>query len=135
MFMWTQILAGEDGSGADFDMVYFVGPTDVHEYFGISGTAILEQLDKYVDRRAKEDNDFATEIANVPEKRREFVRYYGVRASVTYSAGSHDEWNIFRLVNKNRDPGERIAIWFDGRSVGIGADETIVSPGYALPSD
>ena len=33
MYLWTQVLAGADGRGADFDMVYFVGPGDMSAYF------------------------------------------------------------------------------------------------------
>lgn len=130
LYMWTQILAGEDGSGSDFDMVYFVGPSDMHAYFGVESGGILDSLDHYISVRAESDKEFKEEIADVPEKRANFLRYYGIRASATFSTGALDEWNIFRLVNRRRDIGEQVAFYFDGRQVNPAASETAVRPGY-----
>ncbi|MFE7842665.1 hypothetical protein ACFU53_43345 [Streptomyces sp. NPDC057474] len=35
-------------------------------------------------------------------RRKESVRFYTVRAGVSYSLGCHDEWNIFVRLNKAR---------------------------------
>ena len=130
LFMWTEILAGDDGTGADVDMVYFVGPTDVASFFGVQQTGILDGLDAYVSRRAKVDADFDAEVAQHAERRRQFLRYYGLRASVAFSRGAHDEWNIFRLINRNRPIAEQVAAYFDGRALSPAELQTPVRPGY-----
>ncbi|WP_200301634.1 hypothetical protein [Streptomyces adelaidensis] len=49
-------------------------------------------------------------------RRKEFVRFYTVRAGGSYSLGCHDEWNIFVRLNKARaahpayGPGELIGL-------------------------
>ena len=130
LYMWTQILAGEDGRGSDFDAVYFVGPTDVHSFFGVAGPPILQQLDTYVARRAREDVEFRNTIADNIEARRGFLRYYGLRASATFSDGAHDEWNVFALINRRCSIADSISIYFDGRQVPIPVGESLTRPGY-----
>lgn len=130
LYMWTQILAGDDGNGGDFDMVYFVGPTDLSAFLGIGRGGVLESLDTYISKRAKSDPEFRDQVANVPQARFGFLRYYGVRASVAYSKGARDEWNIFRLINRRRRIPDQVAVYFDGRAVSPAAAETGVRPGY-----
>lgn len=130
LYMWTEILAGEDGTGAQFDMAYFVGPSDMYGYFGIGHGAVLVHLDAYISDRSQRDVEFRQAVADKPDARRAFIRYYGIRASATFSHGAHDEWNIFRLVNRRRDIGEEVAIYFDGRQVVPSAAEAPVRPGY-----
>jgi hypothetical protein len=67
-----------------------------------------------------------------------------LRASVNFSLGSHDEWNIFVELNRLRlkdsqkgtppdgDTGELLAGFFDGRQVDPGAAVQVVSRGYAV---
>jgi hypothetical protein len=51
-----------------------------------------------------------------------FRNYYGLRASVSFSYGSHDEWNIARLLNERRRGSAdfgiagQLGIMFDGRA-------------------
>ena len=130
LYMWTQILAGEEGDGVDFDMVYFVGPRDVHAFFGIGEGGIMESLDAYITQRAEDDVEFRQSVANVPESRSNFIRYYGIRASATFSTGALDVWNIFRLVNRRRSIGEQVAFYFDGWQVTPAASEAPVRSGY-----
>ena len=130
LYMWTKILAGEDGKGDDFEMVYFVGPHDIHSYFGIIRGGVLENLNQYVTDRAEVDEVFRTEVAMDSQRRMSFIRYYGIRAAASYSKGAHDEWNIFRLINRRRELSEQIAMYFDGRAVSMGAGEQPVRPGY-----
>jgi hypothetical protein len=46
--------------------------------------------------------------------------YYGLKASVAFSYGSHDEWNIIKAVNERRRGADRFGIanqlpvFFDG---------------------
>lgn len=135
MYMWTQVLAGEKGDGADFDMVHFVGPADFRAFFGINKdqTDQLSAMESYIDRRAAGDEEFRAQIAEDPDRRREFVRYYGLRASTAFSNGALDEWNIFRLINARRSVGEQIAVYFDGRPVSPGEMQSPARVGYEQP--
>lgn len=136
MYLWTQVLAGDDGLGQDFDMVYFVGPRDFAVYFGLTGQNDLGTLRAFLQKKAAADPAFAASVST-PEQRRAFLSYYGLRASVSFSDGAHDEWNLFRLVNHNRRKkfgiGWQLPLFFDGGQLPMGAAESSVSEGYELP--
>ena len=70
------------------------------------------------------------DVADRPERKAAFVRYYALRASSAYSKGAHDEWNIFVKINRQRTLGEQIAMFFDGRPASPAEMEVEVSPGY-----
>jgi hypothetical protein len=132
MLMWTQVLEGEDGLAPDFDFVYFVGPSDFAASLGLNGAADLQKLDAYYDRRAKSD----AELQKIDRKA--FRNYYGLNASVSFSLGSHDEWNIAKAINEARrnkvqpsGAANQLAILFDGRGVVPPAFEVGVQPGDA----
>src|SRR5262249_36634933 len=90
MLMWSPVLAGEDGLGA-VDFAYFTGPADFAKHFGLDGQGDLGKLDVAYDNLAKTDPGLAVKV-----DKRSFRDYYGLRASVAYSFGSHDEWDIVR---------------------------------------
>jgi hypothetical protein len=136
LYMWTQVLAGEDGMGRSFDLVWATGPNDLQPFFGHNRNIVAE-LESYIDDRSKRDHEFQVQIASVPAARRRFVAYYATKAAVSFSDGSHDEWNIFVEINRNRRNdkkqfgiGEQIPIYFDGRATTIPELETRVSVGY-----
>jgi hypothetical protein len=137
MYMWTQILEGPIGLGEDFDFFYFAGPTDFGKYFKLTGQGDLEALDAWFDTNAAADPDLKKSIDQngAAKAKTDFRNYYGLRASVTYSYGSHDEWNIARLINVRRrgatDLGiaNQLAIFFDGRTQSPGDYEIPTSPG------
>jgi hypothetical protein len=139
MYMWTQILEGPTGLGEDFDFFYFAGPTDFGKYFHLTGQGDLEALDAWFDTNAAADPDLKKSIDQngATKAKTDFRNYYGLRASVTYSYGSHDEWNIARLINVRRrgatDLGiaNQLAIFFDGRTQSPGAYEIPTSTGDA----
>jgi hypothetical protein len=135
MYMWTEVLAGEKGLGEHFDLVYFSGPTDFATYFGLTGEDDLGRLRAFMLERAAKDSRFAESISS-PEAKRAFLRYYAMRASVSFSDGSHDEWNVFRRVNERRRKilgiGEQIPVFFDGRQMPAAVMETPVSEGYEV---
>jgi len=139
MYMWTQILEGPIGLGEDFDFFYFAGPTDFAKYFSLNGQGDLEALDAWFDTNAALDPGLKKAIDQDGAARTKiaFRNYYGLRASVTYSYGSHDEWNIARLINVRRrgatDFGiaNQLAIFFDGRPQSPGAYEIPTSAGDA----
>lgn len=131
LYMWTEILAGEDGKGSDFDLIYFTGPTDVHAFFKLPDRGLLGVLDNYIDLRARFDVPFRQEVAEQPKVRRAFLRYYGLCASTAFSNGCHDEWNLFLIVNRRRGViGEQIPMYYDGRALSMGEMEMIVTAGY-----
>ncbi|MFA4973022.1 MAG: hypothetical protein WC683_10430 [bacterium] len=165
MRMWTRILVEDDaGNTAEkFDAFYFIGPSDVHGFFLRDSPATLTAgIEQYFARKHATDPDFRDYFSvagelnwgrdgkHSPEenKRREqweewrksFFRFYALRASVNYSLGSHDEWEIFRLVNAQRlkrsngDVGSVLAGYFDGVQIQPSAAETKLSAGYALPN-
>jgi hypothetical protein len=124
MLMWTRVLEGNDGLGRDFDFIYFAGPTDFAQYFSFDGRADLEKLERFYDGLVKTDS----KLAEV--KKADFRNYYGLRASVAFSFGSHDEWNIVRTINAKRVArkdgddafgiAKQIAVMFNGTSVAPG---------------
>jgi hypothetical protein len=178
MRMWTRVLV-EDGYLADppgrarsgrmlgglFDAFYFLGPDDVHAFFGANGSgsgSLLARVEEYFARKQAIDPDFWADFGTAPlpdgttrpldltdrddvrlweARRKEFVRFYTVRAGASYSLGSHDEWNILVRLNRARTadpeygPGEQIAAFFAGRPRALAEAETEVSPGYETRSD
>jgi hypothetical protein len=135
MYMWTQILEGRGGLGEDFDFFYFTGPTDFGKYFALTGQGDLERLEAWFDARAAQDPAFKKAVDQGDVTKAGFRNYYGLRASVAYSYGSHDEWNIARMINARRrgatDFGiaNQLAIFFDGQPQSPGGYEDPTAPG------
>jgi hypothetical protein len=135
MYMWTQILEGPKGLGEDFDFFYFAGPSDFAGYFALTGQADLERLEAWFDTRAAQDPAFKTSVDQGGITKAGFRNYYGLRASVAFSYGSHDEWNIARLINDRRrgatDFGiaNQLAVFFDGHPVTPGGYENPTASG------
>jgi hypothetical protein len=133
MLMWTRVLEGTDGLGGDFDFIYFAGPADFGQYFSFDGRADMEKLDAYYDGLAKTDAGIRA------VNKLDFRNYYGLRASVSFSFGSHDEWNIVRTINEKRrakKDGEgafgvakQIAVLFNGASVAPGLFDAVTAAG------
>lgn len=172
MRMWTRVLVEDESPlkslGDNFGAYYFLGPSDVRSFFTKDGTTSLTAgVEEYFARKFATDPRFREQFtvwkkgpdgkdmvgvldADEWERRRKnFLRYYTVRASANFSKGSHDEWNIWRLLNRRRlefaertadkreresfELGQQIAGYFDGRQIDPSAGEVGVSPGYALP--
>lgn len=170
MRMWTRVLA-EDGYikepdsdrpenvGHCFTAYYFLGPSDVRDFFTKEGSVSLTTgVEEYLARKITTDPVFQEQFSyplkddkgqvlpdekQAPEwerRRKEFFRYYTVRASINFSRGSHDEWNILRLLNQIRlgsahrelGLGNQIVGYFDGKQITPGAVEALVSPGYEI---
>lgn len=132
MWMWTRVLEGPDGLGRDFDLVYFVGPHDFRSTLKLTGINDLGAINSYYDNRASTDSS----IKQID--RDKFRAYYGLRAAVTYSYGSHDEWNIARAINAKRldaDPkaglAKQLAIYFDGKPISPPQFEASIGTGDA----
>ena len=135
MYMWTQILEGPKGLGEDFDFFYFAGPSDFASYFELTGQADLERLEAWFDARVAKDPAFKSAVDQGSITKAGFRNYYGLRASVAFSYGSHDEWNIARLINDRRrgaaDYGiaNQLAVFFDGHPVTPGGYENPAASG------
>ena len=137
MVMWTRVLEGPAGLGEDFDFIHFVGPSDFAAYFGLNGSADLDRLAAYFDERVKTDADLQRAAMQGRVTRSSFRNYYGLRASVSFSLGAHDEWNIAQKINARRradaayGTGNQLPTWFDGRAVSSAEAEQPMSGGYA----
>ena len=137
MYMWTQILEGPTGEGEDFNFFYFAGPADFGKFFNLTGQGDLETLEAWFDQHAAEYPDLKTSIDQngAAKTKTAFRNYYGLRASVSYSLGSHDEWNIARLINARRRGAtefgiaNQLAIFFDGLPQTPGGYESPTAPG------
>jgi hypothetical protein len=129
MWMWTRILEGSDGLGSDFDWIYFVGPADFARTLKLTGTDDMRTIDAYYDAHADE----LKAVSKV-----KFRAYYGLRAAISFSYGSHDEWNVARAIDAKRraaDPtlglADQLGIYFNGVAVAPALFEATVVPGNA----
>jgi hypothetical protein len=135
MYMWTEILESRRGFGEDFDFVYFVGPSEYREFFGLRGQSDLDVIDAYFDKRAAQDQHLKDAVDQNKISKQAFRNYYGLRASVAFSFGSHDEWNIARIINERRRGSEefgianQLGILFDGQPVSPGNFESSIASG------
>lgn len=166
MRMWTQVLV-EDGVGnlgRNFDAFYFLGPRNVFEFFTADdGQTLTAGIESYFARKFATDGSFRDGFsqaganwgqgaAGAPSAAREawsrqrtdFLRFYGLKASVNFSLGSHDELAILRLLNSARrkasvtaqmsdgDVGDQVAAYFDGTQIDPASTEAVLSRGYAV---
>jgi hypothetical protein len=137
MAMWTRVLEGSSGLGEDFDFFYYVGPTDFASYFGLTGSGDMDRIGAYFDQRVQTDADFRKTVEQGRLTRSGFRNYYALRASVSYSLGSHDEWNIAAKINARRRESSQFGVanqlptLFDGRAVSSAEAEQNMAPGYA----
>ena len=135
MFMWTTILEGAKGLGEDFDFFYFVGPSAFRRFFGLDGTGDMEKIDAYFEQRLTTDPNLKKAVDEKKVSKRTFRDYYALRASVAFSYGSHDEWNIARIINERRRGADdfgianQLSILFDGRAAAPSAAEAPIASG------
>jgi len=123
LLMWTRILEGPKALGEDFDFVYFVGPTDFAGYFGLTGKDDMDRIAAYFDDRLQNDADLKRAVERGSVSKATFRNYYALRASVAFSVGAHDEWNVIRAVNARRrddkafGTANQVAVLFDGHAI------------------
>jgi hypothetical protein len=95
----------------------------------------MEKVEAYFDKRLANDQRLKDAVEQNKVSRRTFRNYYALRASVSFSYGSHDEWNIARLLNERRrgstDFGisNQLSILFDGRATTPGDFEAADASG------
>lgn len=166
MRLWTKVLVEDGGAnlGRDFDAFYFLGPRDVFSFFTENGSQTLTAgVENYFARKNETDPSFrdAFSVQNITwgapqpppppdprdawsKKRSDFLRFYALRASASFSLGSHDEWAILQAINARRrqqsvapgmldgDTGDQLAAFFEGTQVSIGASQGVITRGYAV---
>jgi len=134
LLMWTRILEGPKALGEDFDFIYFVGPSDFASFFGLTGKDDMDRIAAYYDERLAKDADMKRAVERGLTKTA-FRNYYALRASVAFSVGAHDEWNVIRVVNQRRRDDKafgmpnQLPVMFDGRAVSSGESEQQVTGG------
>ncbi len=137
LVMWTRILEGDKGLGEDFDFVYFVGPSDYAEFFGLTGKGDMDRIAAYFDERLQKDADLKRAIERGTVTAASFRNYYGLKASAAFSVGAHDEWNVIRAVNARRRDDAKLGLanqlpmMFDGRALSSAESEQAVTAGNA----
>lgn len=136
--------------GFNFDGVYFLGPTDVRKFFDRkNSSSITAGIEDYFASKMATDARFqefynatsssvSKQVVQQAQQtaRKEFVRYFGLRASSNFAIGCHDEWNIFQLLNslrydKTQNTGRQLAMFFDGKQVDPGAGVVPIPAGFA----
>ena len=136
MLQWTRALEGPSGNGEDFDFFYFTGPSDFGRALGLTGEGDMEKIDALFDQRYASDEGLRKAVEQGRTSKASFRNYYGLRASIAFSYGSHDEWNILRLINVKRlgsaqfGVANQLASFYDGRPTPPSAAEQPVSNGY-----
>lgn len=134
MYLWSSVLYGAEKSGDGVDLVYFAGPDDFGRFFHLDGSDDLGKLSAYFDNREKTDRQFAEMVASGKLSKAAFLSYYEFRASVAFSAGSHDEWNLVSLINEERRQSgagivRQVPVLFDGGAIAPPLYEASVTPG------
>ncbi len=135
LLMWTRILEGPKGLGEDFDFIYFVGPSDFAAFFGLTGKDDMDRIAAYFDDRVAKDASLKSAVERGSVSKAAFRNYYALRASVAFSVGAHDEWNVIRTVNQRRRDDKalgvanQLPVMFDGHAVSSGEYEQQVSAG------
>ncbi len=163
MRMWTQVLVkdGDQNLGYHFDGFYFLAPSDVKAYFLNSDAGDLtSSVNNYFARKYASDAEFRdyytvkgiqwgankdnprtedeqNKIDEWEKKRKDFFRFYALKAGMNYSLGGHDEWNIWVLLNglrieKKHDIGELIPGFFEGKQIAPGVLSNKTITGYEV---
>lgn len=143
MRMWARVLVEDDNDnlGERFDAYYFLGPKDTTTFYSQGGSiTITSGIEEYFARKHSTDLDFRSHFSpdddSWEQLRKDFIRFYSLRAGANFSKGCHDEWNILVLLNQLRlqkhGIGSQIGAFFDGEQVPPGASETADFPGYGI---
>ena len=95
----------------------------------------MGKLNEFFDKRVASDPDFRNAVEQGKVNKIGFRNYYALRASVAFSYGSHDEWNIARMLNERRRGAAdfgiagQLSIFFDGQPVNPGNFESATASG------
>ena len=142
MRMWTRVLVEDDtgNQGQRFNGYYFIGPNDVRSFFSNLGPDLSTAVENYFATKLSVDSIFAARFQTGDplkdsEMKQSFFRYYLTKGGALYSRGSHDEWNIWVLLNQLRLSGtagiaELLAGYYDGQPISIDSCDHLGSWGY-----
>jgi len=144
MRMWTRVLVEDDNAnqGERFHGYYFVGPNDVRAFFSAFGGSDLSAgVESYFARKLNVDSAFAARFltrdpAKDEQARQSFFQYYLTKGGALYSRGSHDEWNIWAILNQFRlqrgksGIGELLSGFYDGQPIPVDSCDKVASWGY-----
>jgi hypothetical protein len=133
LYLWSEVLFSAEQSAGGFDLIYFSGPRDFARSLKLTGKDDLGVLSKTFKDLQTTDPKFADLVSKGSMTERDFLGYYGFRASVSFSVGAHDEWNIIQKINalrrKSGGVGRQLPIFFDGHALPMPAYEQIVVNG------
>jgi len=169
MRMWTKILAESftdpeeiNGSlqpyGAMIDIYYFLGKTDVDDFFSYQsgGSNLATNVELYLSKEIQSNSHYQNRFDSGDEAEQYKAAYrdfYTHKASAIYSRGCHDEWNIWVELNRLRlneidalerdyhpavqkyGVGSQIPGHWNQQLISPSAGEQIISRGYAAPYD
>lgn len=145
MRMWTKVLAEDNfkdklkNTGQNFDGYYFLSPFDVYNYFSKGGSIdIISGVEEYFARKYTTNIDFKESFSKEKDwekNRKEFIKFYTLKAGSNFSKGAHDEWNIWVLLNQARiDNGASISDlmpgFFEDKQVDPAAASNLIPSGY-----
>jgi len=127
--------SGLANSGSTRISAHATCASDFAAALGFTGEGDMEKIDALFDQRYAADEGLRKAVEQGRTSKAAFRNYYGLRASVAFSYGSHDEWNILRLINDKRRGAQlgvanQIASFYDGRPTPPSAAEQPVSNGY-----
>jgi hypothetical protein len=156
---------GGENQGRHFDAFFFLGSSDIEAYFDTyGGSTLTAKVESYFSAKYASDADFRNAYSDqgmgsgpagkVPQGRldenrgerrtsrerwegqkKNFLRFYILRASANFSLGCHDEWNIFCEINRRRletggDVSGLLAGYFEGGQIDPGASVNWTQAGY-----
>ena len=147
MRMWTKVLAEDNensslkNTGQNFSGYYFLSPSDVHDYFSKGGSVdVVSGVEEYFASKYATNIDFKNsfDVATDWEKiRKEFIKFYSLKAGSNFSKGAHDEWNIWVLLNQARikngaSISNLIPGFFEGKQIDPVSSANLIPTGYGI---
>lgn len=138
--MWSRVLLedGVDNLGENFSVYYFSGPKDVANFFTKDGYGVMDVVEDYLARKIVLEEDYDVYFKHKKHgtaRQRAFVEYYALKVGAGFSAGSRDEFNIWRILNllrvKAHGVGAQIPAFSEGRQLNLSCMGDAFS-GYAV---
>ncbi|MGI9282414.1 MAG: hypothetical protein ACR2PX_22680 [Endozoicomonas sp.] len=114
LYMWTQVLMGENCQGT-IDWIYYMDHRDVVSLLKLSPDAPRNDLSNYLDELAHDSPAVYGDIARDNDKRAAFLNYYLHHYSPDSSKGMRDEWNMVQWVSGCYSSKPRIQQHINGR--------------------
>lgn len=105
--MWSRVLIEDDTGnlGDNFDMYYFMGPSDAWSFFSKDESSVFDGVEDYLARKMTLDpeyREYFTDKEHGVSRCNQFIEYYGLKIGAGFSRGSRDELNIWRTLNSLR---------------------------------